>query len=331
MFLHPKPCHEDTKWTAPNIYPACEIEEWSSKQIKILLTETSFPFLLATKTLYCMMTFSIGYRNLFTLVYDFSSYRSQLMFEDPDSYLVFFTSSPLSRSLYLTCACPTLVFSLLYLSTSTWTFLQSPGHKDNYLCVNLPDQSNQQACLHTWTRITWPPPPPHGHTSLHRGSPEMFSAQYTPYARHQHHLPEPGAPLLNHFRQTTYSGKHCHCASLDSTAAPAHIITWVSPLRSPSWSASTRESLTATSRPWRYSTLTLPRSFSCSRRSSSATSSLSAQTQRGALCTLHNNERDLFKLTVQIVKRLGLGLGTWDLGPGTWDLGPGIWDLGPRT
>ena len=23
-----------------------------------------------------------------------------------------------------------------------------------------------------------------------------------------------------------------------------------------------------------------------------------------------------------IVKRLGLGLGTWDLGPGTWDLGP---------
>ena len=25
-----------------------------------------------------------------------------------------------------------------------------------------------------------------------------------------------------------------------------------------------------------------------------------------------------------IVKRLGLGLGTWDLGPGTWDLGPGI-------
>ena len=22
------------------------------------------------------------------------------------------------------------------------------------------------------------------------------------------------------------------------------------------------------------------------------------------------------------VKRLGLGLGTWDLGPGTWDLGP---------
>ena len=29
-----------------------------------------------------------------------------------------------------------------------------------------------------------------------------------------------------------------------------------------------------------------------------------------------------------IVKRLGLGLGTWDLGPGTWDLGPGTWDLG---
>ena len=23
-----------------------------------------------------------------------------------------------------------------------------------------------------------------------------------------------------------------------------------------------------------------------------------------------------------IVKRLGLGPGTWDLGPGTWDLGP---------
>ena len=29
-----------------------------------------------------------------------------------------------------------------------------------------------------------------------------------------------------------------------------------------------------------------------------------------------------------IVKRLGLGLGTWDLGPWTWDLGPGTWDLG---
>ena len=181
LLLHPKPRHEDTKWTAPNIYPACEIEEWSSKQIKILLTETSFPFLLATKTLHCMMPFSFGYRNLFTLVYDFSSYRSQLMFEDPDSYLVFFTSSPLSRSLYLTCACPTLVFSLLYLSTSTWTFLQSPGHKDNYLCVNLPNQSNQQACLHTWTRITWPPPPPHGHTSLHRGSPEMVSGPVHSY------------------------------------------------------------------------------------------------------------------------------------------------------
>ena len=27
-----------------------------------------------------------------------------------------------------------------------------------------------------------------------------------------------------------------------------------------------------------------------------------------------------------IVKRLGLGLGTWDLGPGTWDLGPGTWE-----
>ena len=26
---------------------------------------------------------------------------------------------------------------------------------------------------------------------------------------------------------------------------------------------------------------------------------------------------------VGIVKRLGLGLGTWDLGHGTWDLGPG--------
>ena len=34
---------------------------------------------------------------------------------------------------------------------------------------------------------------------------------------------------------------------------------------------------------------------------------------------------------MKIVKRLGLGLGTWDLGPGTWDLGPGTWDLGPRT
>ena len=32
-----------------------------------------------------------------------------------------------------------------------------------------------------------------------------------------------------------------------------------------------------------------------------------------------------------IVKRLGLGPGTWDLGPGTWDLGPGTWDLGPWT
>ena len=30
----------------------------------------------------------------------------------------------------------------------------------------------------------------------------------------------------------------------------------------------------------------------------------------------------------KIVKRLGLGLGTWDLGLGTWDLGPGTWDLG---
>ena len=29
-----------------------------------------------------------------------------------------------------------------------------------------------------------------------------------------------------------------------------------------------------------------------------------------------------------IVKRLGLGLGTWDLGLGTWDLGLGILDLG---
>ena len=28
------------------------------------------------------------------------------------------------------------------------------------------------------------------------------------------------------------------------------------------------------------------------------------------------------------VKRLGLGLGTWDLGLGTWDLGPGTWNLG---
>ena len=26
---------------------------------------------------------------------------------------------------------------------------------------------------------------------------------------------------------------------------------------------------------------------------------------------------------LDIVKRLGLGPGTWDLGPGTWDLGPG--------
>ena len=32
--------------------------------------------------------------------------------------------------------------------------------------------------------------------------------------------------------------------------------------------------------------------------------------------------------TNKIVKRLGLGLGTWDLGlgPGTWDLGPGTWE-----
>ena len=31
----------------------------------------------------------------------------------------------------------------------------------------------------------------------------------------------------------------------------------------------------------------------------------------------------LFKLTQKliIVKRLGLGIGTWDLGSGTWDLG----------
>ena len=209
MFLHPKPCHEDTKWTAPNIYPACEIEEWSSKQIKILLTETSFPFLLATKTLYCMMTFSIGYRNLFTLVYDFSSYRSQLMFEDPDSYLVFFTLSPLSRSLYLTCACPTLVFSLLYLSTSTWTFLQSPGHKDNYLCVNLPDQSTQQACLHIGRGSHDLRPGPmvkHCTVAPLRCTIRILSVlcpvqvhSYDPYARHHHHLP----------------GQQWHCASRD--------------------------------------------------------------------------------------------------------------------
>ena len=27
-------------------------------------------------------------------------------------------------------------------------------------------------------------------------------------------------------------------------------------------------------------------------------------------------------ISMFFVKRLGLGLGTWDLGPGTWDLGP---------
>ena len=35
--------------------------------------------------------------------------------------------------------------------------------------------------------------------------------------------------------------------------------------------------------------------------------------------------------SILFVKRLGMGLGTWDLGPGTWDLGPRTWDLGPRT
>ena len=39
--------------------------------------------------------------------------------------------------------------------------------------------------------------------------------------------------------------------------------------------------------------------------------------------------RDIIYIEIFIiVKRLGLGLGTWDLGPGTWDLGPGTWDLG---
>ena len=33
----------------------------------------------------------------------------------------------------------------------------------------------------------------------------------------------------------------------------------------------------------------------------------------------------------EIVKRLGLGLGTWDPGPGTWDLGTGTFDMGHGT
>ena len=43
-------------------------------------------------------------------------------------------------------------------------------------------------------------------------------------------------------------------------------------------------------------------------------------------CPLPTNTTTcLTKVSLQsfIVKRLGLGLGTWDLGPGTWDLGPG--------
>ena len=44
-------------------------------------------------------------------------------------------------------------------------------------------------------------------------------------------------------------------------------------------------------------------------------------------CQFRNPITDTFL----VVKRLGLGLGTWDLGPGTWDLGPGTWDLGPGT
>ena len=36
----------------------------------------------------------------------------------------------------------------------------------------------------------------------------------------------------------------------------------------------------------------------------------------------------ILTLEPKIVKRLGLGLGTWDLGLGTWDLGNGKWEMG---
>ena len=42
----------------------------------------------------------------------------------------------------------------------------------------------------------------------------------------------------------------------------------------------------------------------------------------------HEHDRKKKDICRQIVKRLGLGLGTWDLGLGTWDLGPGTWDMG---
>ena len=46
---------------------------------------------------------------------------------------------------------------------------------------------------------------------------------------------------------------------------------------------------------------------------------------------LQHKSKKLVSTLQRIVKRLGLGPGTWDLGPGTWDMGHGTWDLGPRT
>ena len=39
------------------------------------------------------------------------------------------------------------------------------------------------------------------------------------------------------------------------------------------------------------------------------------------------NMKGCYLILWEIVKRLGLGLGTWDLGLGTWDLGSWTWDL----
>ena len=43
----------------------------------------------------------------------------------------------------------------------------------------------------------------------------------------------------------------------------------------------------------------------------------------GELASVPDKATNDFLEKALIVKRLGLGLGTWDLGPGTWDLGPG--------
>ena len=60
-------------------------------------------------------------------------------------------------------------------------------------------------------------------------------------------------------------------------------------------------------------------------------SNLSSGSKRQFTCVKHTEVKSLGSINHDwiIVKRLGLGLGTWDLGPGTWDLGLGTWDLGP--